>query len=62
MSKDIQNKLAQMKQPTQLLKFGMSGKPKFTSFQLSNDASMITWVSQKKDASQTRGIMVFCFW
>ena len=43
-----------MKQPTQLLKFGMSGKPKFTSFLLSNDHTSIAWHSQKKDPSQTR--------
>ena len=54
--KDLSKFVAGMKQPTQLLKFGMSGKPKFTAFQLSADSTIIAWVSQKKDASQTRGM------
>jgi hypothetical protein len=52
-----------MKQPTLLLKFGMSGSPKFTNLQLelvygTADQFQISWVSAKKDASQARGIII----
>jgi alpha-tubulin suppressor-like RCC1 family protein len=43
-----------MKQQTQLLKFGVTGTPKFTGFQLSNDMSFISWVSAKKDTSHAK--------
>lgn len=54
-SKDILVKnLRSMKIPAQLLKFGATGKPKFRTFQLSNDNQYLVWDSKNKSAEQTR--------
>lgn len=44
----------QLKNPTQLLKFGSSGKPGFRFFCLSQDLTSLTWQSTKKSAANTK--------
>ena len=47
--------LRAMKTPTMLLKFGANGRPKFKTFQLSEDNQYLLWDSKSKTAEQTRG-------
>lgn len=48
--------LKAMRIPSELLKFGASGKPKFRTFLLTNDMGVryLTWESQNKGKEQTR--------
>ncbi len=43
-----------MQVPTQLLKFGSSGKPGFRYFQLTEDLRSLTWQSKNKAAANTK--------
>ena len=54
-SNDILEDLRALQTPTQLLKFGSSGKPGFRFFQLSQDCSSLIWQSKSKNKDQTRG-------
>ncbi|XP_072989524.1 PH, RCC1 and FYVE domains-containing protein 1-like isoform X1 [Typha latifolia] len=46
---DIEKALIALKKGAQLLKYGRKGKPKFYPFRLSNDESLLVWVSSSKE-------------
>lgn len=50
----LEQALVSLTQPTDLLKFGHAGKPKFRLFRLSPTFDALLWESATKDASRTR--------
>ncbi|KAG6783331.1 hypothetical protein POTOM_012777 [Populus tomentosa] len=49
LERDIELAITALKRGTQLLKYGRRGKPKFCPFRLSNDESVLIWISGKEE-------------